>query len=78
MNEEDKSKKVKKKTKKKRCAKCNKKLGIVPFSCKCDNFFCAKCRMPEDHQCTFDWKKSYRDKLEKENPKIEADKVEKC
>ena len=67
-----------KKLKKPRCKKCNKKLGLVPFTCKCDDLFCAKCRMPEEHDCTFDWKKKYREKLEKENPKIEANKVDKC
>lgn len=67
-----------KKSKKKRCFKCNKKLSLVPFNCKCENFYCSKCRMPEDHECTFNWKQDYKEKLEKENPKIEAKKLEKC
>lgn len=71
--------KEKKKSKNlKKCFKCNKKLPVIPFSCKCENFFCSKCRMPEDHECKYNWKKDYQIKLEKENPKIEAKKVDKC
>ena len=66
------------KSNKKRCFKCNKKLPLIPFSCKCENFFCSKCRMPENHTCTFNWKQNYKEKLEKENQKIIAIKLEKC
>ena len=70
--------KISKKINKKRCFKCNKKLPLIPFSCKCENFFCSKCRMPEDHNCNFNWKILYLEKLEKDNPKILANKINKC
>ena len=58
-----------------RCTVCNKKLGLIPFTCKCDaNFkFCSKHRL--DHGCTFDYKKEQYEKLMKDNPKIIAPKI---
>lgn len=43
--------------KRKRCNMCNKKLPLIPITCKCDKEFCNKCRDPESHKCTFDYKK---------------------
>ena len=48
--------KIKKRTKKKRCPVCNKKLKLVNFKCKCDKIFCAFHRMPEQHNCLYDFK----------------------
>jgi hypothetical protein len=62
--------------KKNRCTNCNKKTGLIPFSCKCGNDFCIKCRYAETHNCTYDWKTEARKKLEKDNPQIIAKKVE--
>jgi AN1-type zinc finger protein 5/6 len=58
-----------------RCTTCNKKVGLIPFTCKCDdNFkFCSKHRL--DHDCTFDYKKEQLKKLIKDNPKIVAPKT---
>lgn len=61
-----KTKKAKKKSKKKkskepkRCQhkECNKKLGLVKINCKCDLFFCSKHRSPENHMCTYDYRKN--------------------
>ena len=66
----------KKKKKKNRCFVCNKKLGLIPYSCRCNNElqFCAIHRYPESHNCSFDWKKDSIEKLAKLNPKIEGDK----
>ena len=68
--------KKQKKQKKNRCYVCNKKTGLLPFTCKCnkEKLFCSKHRIPEEHNCTFDWKKETREKLEKENPQVIADK----
>ena len=41
--------------KKKRCANCNKKLGLIPFTCRCGNDYCAKCICTSIHNCTFDF-----------------------
>lgn len=73
QNAQPKKKKTKKK--KKRCSKCNKKLGLIPFDCKCGNIFCSKCRYPEEHNCTYDFRASAKEKLEKANPIIKFNKV---
>jgi predicted nucleic acid binding AN1-type Zn finger protein len=49
---------------------CIKKLGIMSFVCRCKKEFCAKHRMPETHQCTFDYKTSGREALKKANQQI--------
>ena len=58
------------------CIVCGKKLGLIPFVCKCGAETCSKHRWPE-HSCTFDYKKESREKLAKENPKIVAPKLTK-
>ena len=73
---DEKVKKKKKKKKKKRCTNCNKKLGLIPFGCKCGNEFCSKCRYTDTHNCTYDWKTEAREKIEKDNPQIIFKKVE--
>ncbi|MFW9828161.1 MAG: AN1-type zinc finger domain-containing protein [Candidatus Thorarchaeota archaeon] len=38
-----------------KCAFCEEETGILPFNCKsCGKYFCAKHRLPENHQCTHD------------------------
>ena len=58
-----------------RCIVCNKKVGLLPFTCKCDenHKFCMKHRF--DHNCTYDYFKDQQLKLKKENPKIEPPKI---
>jgi predicted nucleic acid binding AN1-type Zn finger protein len=36
-----------------RCAVCNKRVGVLGFSCPCDDqiAFCATHRLPETHSC---------------------------
>ena len=41
---------------KKRCYHCNKKIKLMEYTCRCDEIFCQKCRMPESHECKFDYK----------------------
>jgi hypothetical protein len=56
---------------------CTKKLGIMPFVCRCEREYCAKHRMPETHECTFDYKSSGRAALQMANQKIDFIKVAK-
>ena len=51
----------------KKCCHCKKKrIGVIAFTCKCGlKKLCSHCRMPEDHNCTFDFQKDGREKLEK-------------
>jgi hypothetical protein len=50
-----------------RCVVCNKKLGLIPFKCKCEEIFCSTHRAPEDHKCTYDFKTEGKAWLEKNN-----------
>lgn len=70
----DKVKKVKK-SKKNRCYICKKKLGLIPFTCRCERLFCSLHRYAEDHQCKFDYKEMGQNRIRKENPKIVAEKI---
>lgn len=59
-----------------RCAKCKKKLGIIMImKCHCEQFFCAKHRYAETHDCSYDFKKNGYLMLAKENPLVIANKV---
>lgn len=61
--------------KKPRCFNCSKKLGILNYDCQCSNKFCAKCRLPETHNCTFNFKDSGRDKLANNLVQVVGEKV---
>jgi predicted nucleic acid binding AN1-type Zn finger protein len=40
------------------------------FECQCGLTFCAKHRLPFDHQCQFDWKQHNKERLQDQNPKL--------
>jgi hypothetical protein len=42
--------------------------------CRCEGIYCSTHL--HDHKCTFDYNKSFRDKMMKELPKVEASKIE--
>ena len=67
-DEEKKDEKVLKK--KKRCGFCNKKLGMISFTCKCGKICCQIHLNPHSHGCTFDYVYEKKCKLENENPKL--------
>lgn len=63
-----------------KCGLCNKKLNLSEATigkCKCNSekTFCIKHRFPLDHNCTYDFKKSAREELMKNNPVVKADKM---
>lgn len=60
---------------KEKCYNCNKKLKIISFPCDCKNTYCQKCRMPEDHSCTFNFKQKGRDQLKKQLEQVVTDKI---
>ena len=61
----------------KKCYACPKKVGALGNQCKCGFTFCKSHRLPEDHDCTFDFKAAAALKLAKENPLVVASKLEK-
>ncbi|OMP06274.1 Zinc finger, AN1-type [Corchorus capsularis] len=59
-----------------RCESCNKKVGLMGFSCRCGKVLCGVNRYPKEHSCNFDFKTFDRLALAKENPLIKGDKLE--
>ena len=59
-----------------RCSNCRKKT-IVLTECPCKKHFCLKCRYPEEHECTFDYKQKAVNELVKNNPIVVAEKISK-
>ena len=54
-----------------RCKECKVRLNpFTEFKCKCENVFCSKHRLAINHNCTYDHKKEYRTKLQKENRRL--------
>ncbi len=54
---------------------CTKKIGLVPMVCRCEKAFCAKHRIPETHDCKYDYKTNGRRKIDEENKCIEFAKI---
>jgi hypothetical protein len=67
------------KTQKHKCAKCNKKTGLLGFICRCNKIFCAKHRYPEEHMCgkISNIIDDQLEDLKKMNPQILLAKVDK-
>ena len=66
------------KPKKMRCALCKCKINLLQITintCLCGSIFCTDHRLPEDHDCAYDFKNHHRVILERENPKIERPQV---
>lgn len=58
-----------------KCALCQKKVGIFGVECKCKLIFCSRHRLPEMHQCSFDFKSKGKDQLMKDLVKIQNNKI---
>jgi len=46
-------------------------------ACRCGGTFCNLHRYPESHRCQYDYKTNGRQLLEKDNPRVIADKFRK-
>lgn len=71
------TKKNPKKKKTSRCFVCNKKLGLMIFTCKCSDskLFCITHLQPEAHECSYDFKTEQLTTLAKKLTKVVNDKV---
>ena len=56
--------------------RCNKKCGVAALACRCGYTFCKVHRLPEFHNCDFDYKEHGKAILSKANNKVEADKLD--
>jgi AN1-type zinc finger protein 5/6 len=66
-----------KKIKKPRCQVCNKKVGLLGFTCACSDklYFCSSHRLPENHNCKFDHAGHGKILLSNKLVKVDGDKV---
>lgn len=62
--------------KKTRCLCCNKKLGLVVFTCRCGGNFCAIHRADSQHDCKFDYKAEGKKLLSTSLEKVVGKKVD--
>lgn len=63
-----------------RCKVCRKKLNLLQRTigkCQCDEnaVFCLNHRFPRTHACTIDFLNQSKEKLRKNNPVIEAERI---
>ena len=58
-----------------KCNKCNKKIGLIIFDCKCNGKFCINHRFAETHDCQYNFKTEFTNELIKNNPKINVKKI---
>eukprot|EP01069_Polyplicarium_translucidae_P007292 Polyplicarium_translucidae@DN3085_c0_g1_i4.p1 len=63
--------------KKSRCWKCNKKVGLLGFECRCGYVYCGAHRHADLHDCDFDYREMQRQQLAKANQRVVAQKLEK-
>lgn len=60
-----------------RCMTCKKRVGLTGFKCKCGRMLCGIHRYPEQHACEFDFKGLGKEQIEKANPVVKGEKLEK-
>ena len=59
-----------------KCFHCGKKIGVIKFECKCSTLkLCSKCRLPENHNCQFDYVNENKIKLNDKLVKVDFKKV---
>ncbi|XP_013782594.1 AN1-type zinc finger protein 6-like [Limulus polyphemus] len=65
------------KKKKNRCQMCRKRVGLTGFECRCGGLFCSIHRYVNEHNCSFDYKQQGAQEIQKNNPLVVGDKVQK-
>lgn len=62
-----------------RCEICRQKCTLIRFECKCKGVFCSVHRYTHSHNCTYieQTKQDKKKEIEKNNPKIETEKMNK-
>ena len=59
-----------------RCGFCKKKMGLLPFSCKCGGLYCVEHRSDISHKCTYDYTSENKRCLSTSMIKLEGKKIE--
>jgi hypothetical protein len=55
---------------------CKSKIMLSDQACKCTGFYCSQHRHSETHSCSFDYKGTGKNTLEKQLVKMESVKLE--
>ena len=62
--------------KKAKCQHCSKKIKGMEHSCECEKKkLCSKCRLPENHECSYNFQEEQKKKLQKTLIKVEHVKI---
>ncbi|PHT71110.1 hypothetical protein T459_26214 [Capsicum annuum] len=61
----------------KKCTACRKRVGLMEFSFKCGDLFCAVHHYSDKHNCPFDFRNAGQNAIAKTNPTIVAEKLNK-
>jgi len=59
-----------------RCVKCNKKIGLTGFVCRCGGQYCALHRNENTHLCSYDYVEESKKRLEENLIKIDSRKLQ--
>lgn len=62
---------------KNKCNVCNVRLGLCAIQCRCGGYYCAIHRYDREHNCTYDYKSMGAAEIQKNNPRIVAEKIRK-
>lgn len=63
-------------SKKPRCAHCKAKIKGMVNTCECSKKqLCLKCRLPENHECDYDFHAEQKKRLEKTLVKVVNEKI---
>jgi len=60
-----------------RCQKCNIKVSLTAFACRCGLKFCNKHQYSDQHGCTFNYKAEAKKELLGKNPQVISSKLNK-
>ncbi|PHT29454.1 hypothetical protein CQW23_30959 [Capsicum baccatum] len=61
----------------KKCTACRKRVGLTGFNCKYGDLFCAVHHYSDKHNCPFDYRNDGQNTIEKANPIIVEEKLNK-
>lgn len=59
-----------------KCFFCKKKSHFL-CECRCGKKFCVNHRLPEKHNCTFDYREYEKNIIRLNNPKVVSEKITK-
>jgi|UniRef100_A0A914BZ53 predicted nucleic acid binding AN1-type Zn finger protein len=59
-----------------RCQMCKKRVGLTGFTCRCGGLYCGEHRYDNAHNCSFDYKTMEREKIQRENPIVVSEKIQ--